>query len=104
MVGVLEPLEVRDSLRRFEREPKTGWHVGRPRLQDRRFGQAAECVVHLNRPKMLSVIAEHLLVRQTFWVELALPWLVRIAAGADVEVHVGLPSASGGRQSPEFCP
>src|SRR5206468_958729 len=58
----------------------------RPRFQDRRLGHAVERVIDLDRPKALAVIAEHLLVRQVLGIERALPLLVRIAAGADVEV------------------
>ena len=48
---VLQPLDVRDPLRRLEHEPEIGRHLARPRFQHRRLGHAIEGVVDLDRPK-----------------------------------------------------
>ena len=88
IAGVLEPLFVRDPLRGLEHELEIGGNLGGPCFQDRRLGHAIKRVVDLDRAETLAVESEHLLVRQFIGIERTLPFLVGIAAGADVEVHL----------------
>src|SRR5262249_26610806 len=89
------PLDVRDPLRSLERELESGRHVGHPSLYRGGAREGSKRVVTLDRAELLAVIPEHLLGRQFFRVERAFPFLVGIAARADVQVHASLSGASG---------
>src|SRR6266498_5142186 len=78
---------MRDPLRRLEHELEIGGNFRGPCFQNGGLGHAIERVVDLDRSKTLAVEAEHLLVRQALGIKRAFPFLVGIAAGADVEVH-----------------
>jgi len=102
---VFEPLDVRDPLRGLEDELEIRRDLGRPPLQDGRFGQASERAIDLDGPEVFAVVAEHPLGRQVGGVERALPLLVCVPAGAGVEGHglvsrkiaVGISVAAGSR-------
>ena len=80
-------LQVRNLLRRLERELEiSGNRIG-PACQDRNLGQTMERAVEINGTKTLAVETEHLLGRQVLGIERALPLLVGIAACTDEEVH-----------------
>src|SRR5258708_30243168 len=78
---------MRDRLRRLEHEPKRVGHLLHPRFQNARLGHPAECAVDLDRGEPLGVIAQHLFLRQSFWIEAPLPFLVAVSTRADKEVH-----------------
>src|SRR5262249_2350127 len=89
ILRLLESLFVRDLLRRLEHELEFSRDFACPGLQNRGLGHAIESIVDLDRPKTLAVEMEHLLVRHILRVERALPLLIGIAAGANIEVHTG---------------
>src|SRR5262249_7969942 len=78
---------MRNLLGRLERELKASRNRACPCFKDRYRRHAPKRVVDLNRPKMLTVVGEHLLGRQLLGIERAFPFRVGIAAGADVQVH-----------------
>src|SRR5439155_14666538 len=76
-----------DALRRLQHELELGGHIARPCFENRWLRHAIERVVDFDRPKPLTIKMEHLFVRKVLGIKRALPLLVRIPAGADVEVH-----------------
>src|SRR5436309_10253222 len=78
---------MRDPLGGFEYELEIRSNFLTPRFQDRGLGHPIERVVNLDRAKTFAVKPEHLLVRKVLRIKRALPLLVRVTAGADVQVH-----------------
>ena len=92
LVAVLEALHVRDPLRRLEDELKVGGDLARPGFEHRGLGHAIEGVVDLDRLEPLGVVTQHLLVRQFLRIEAPLPFLVGVAARADLDLHATIVS------------
>src|SRR6266404_297696 len=91
---VVQTLDVRDALRRLDREAKAGRHLGLPVFDHARLRQAIESVVDFDRWQTAREIRKHLFRRQIFGIEVALPFFVAVAAGADVKVHSCKPGVS----------
>jgi hypothetical protein len=89
LIGVPQPKPMRDLLRGFECESEFATHLLRPTLDVGQRGHAVERLVDLNGAKMLAVKGEHPIVGQLLRVELPLPRLVRVAAGACIQTHRG---------------
>ena len=76
--------------RSFEHELETGGDIASPCFKDRDAGHAEKGVVYLDCAKTLTVIMQHPFRGQVIGIETSLPFLVRVAACADVEVHMVL--------------
>ena len=72
-----------DALRRLDHEAEVLGHLLGPTLEHRLLRHPVERVVDLDRREALGVVAQHVLRRQLLRVEVALPFRVRVAAGAD---------------------
>ena len=59
----------------------------RPRTAHAFAGKLMKSVVDFNRREPLGVVPQHLLLRKFFRVEVSLPLLEAVAAGADEEAH-----------------
>src|SRR5262245_15469458 len=92
LVRVLESLGMRDALVGFQHKLKIAAYLGRPLPERRGPREHAVRVVDLDGTKILAVECEHLFFGEVFGIKRALPRRIRIAAGADVEVH-GRPAA-----------
>src|SRR5215831_1627476 len=68
--------------------PPMSRDIGGPGFQDRLLRHAIECVVDFDGLKSLAVETQHLLFRQIFRVEAALPLFIRVAARTNIEVHM----------------
>src|SRR5437016_2193495 len=88
---VVELPHMCDLPRRLESELEIRRDRACPSLQGRNFGDAIKRAVDLDRLKALAVNTEHLLCWQVLGIERALPWLVGVAAGANVEAHLSFP-------------
>ena len=76
-----------DALRSFDGKAKARGDLFFPVLDHARLRQTIERVVDFNRRQTLRIIRKHLFRRQIFRVEITLPLLVAVAAGADVKFH-----------------
>src|SRR6185503_9521856 len=101
---VLEPLVVRDPLRRLENEREVLRHFGGPALERRQVRHAIKRVVHLDRREMPGVVAKHVLRRQLLGIEVSLPFLVRPAARSRSDPHACSWVQATGAVSPPTLP
>ena len=81
-----QPLNVRDLLVGFQREPKTFRHAFRPILKQIFRRHAIKTVIDLDRLELRGVKAQHFLVRQLFGVEIPFPLFIGISRRADAKL------------------
>src|SRR5688572_15022417 len=81
-----------DYLRGLHGESKVAWHLRLPILHHARLRQSIESVVQLHRLQTRRVIREHVFSRNLFRIKTALPFLVTVTAGPNVD-HCRLPIA-----------
>src|SRR5690348_499811 len=84
---VLQPFEVGDLLRGLENEAELRSHLLRPRGHHRFLRHPVKGVVDLHGAELGGVEAQHFVRRDFLRIEVALPFLVGVARGADVEGH-----------------
>ncbi len=92
LLGLPQPLDVRQEAGRLHRDDVVGGRTGAPLLEDLAGRQPVEAVVHLDRGEGGGVVLEPEPLGQPGRVEAAAPVAVLPAGGADVDGHPrGLP-------------
>src|SRR3954468_9841250 len=88
MFTTFKPLHVGDASRGFKNEFEIVRNLLTPGFKDSGFGNAKESIINFHRAEVFAIKTKHFFVGDVLGIKGAFPFLIRKAAGANVEVHI----------------